>query len=419
KEASRSVMQKRMHMGLRKIDCLNPASSDPTDSDSPRNAQCRFDLLPEELAHSFLSNPLEGLLAQRVGCLKCGFVEGLSLIPFNCLTVPLGKQWEYGLQSCLDEYTTLESISGVECSKCTLLRHKVQLERLLQRTQMSSENIPKRPPISDALHLSASTRLSAVCEALENEDFSEVTLTKKCQIPVKGRFETTKSKQAVIARLPKALTIHVNRSVFNERTGALSKNQASVRFPKLLDLTPWCLGDSTSSGREDTIIETWNANPASSMLSETYTHEVDGPLSDNRNRFILRAVITHYGRHENGHYICYRRNPQDTSFDNDSKHGDNWWRLSDDEVTEVSEEIVLDQGGVFMLFYERVQSAQAGPTINRKTTESSKAVEVPILPTESLKPVEPRQEEYQSNRQLALENPTTTLTIKKSLMDMF
>ena len=407
KEASRCVTQKRTHMGLRRIQGLIPISREPTEGDSPFVAQCRFDLLPEELAHSFLSNPLEGLLAQRVGCLKCGFVEGLSLIPFNCLTVPLGKQWEYDLESCLDEYTALESISGVECSKCTLLRHKEQLQRLLQRTQMSSESIPKRPSISEALHHSISTRLSAVCEALENEDFSEVTLTKKCQIPVKGRIETTKSKQAVIARLPKALTIHINRSVFNERTGVLSKNQASVRFPKTLDLTPWSLGNSNLSRHEDTITETWNTDPSSSMLYDTFTDEAATSSADNGNLFILRAVITHYGRHENGHYICYRKDPLNISLADDDEEGDKWWRLSDEEVSEVSEEVVLDQGGVFMLFYERLQAAQADSVINQKVAGSSKAVEVSTTQTEPRAPATLEQRRQQDIEQLEREDSIT------------
>ncbi|MCJ1284057.1 hypothetical protein MMC26_003388 [Xylographa opegraphella] len=404
KEASRSMKRKRTHMGLGTIEDSVPTSREPTEGNSGDTAQCRFDQLPEALSHSYLSNPLEGLLAQRVGCLKCGFVEGLSLIPFNCLTVPLGKQWEYDLESCLDEYTMLESISGVECSKCTLLHHKEQLQRLLQRTQLSSEATSKGSSMSEALNSSVSARLNNVCDALENEDFSEVTLAKKCQIPVKARIETTKSKQAVIARLPKALTIHVNRSVFSERTGVLSKNQASVRFPKLLDLTPWCLGNSYISGQNDSIAETWDTDPSSSMLFDTFTDESGVSLADNGNLFILRAVITHFGRHENGHYICYRRNPQDVSLNDDGEEGDSWWRLSDEEVSEVSEEVVLDQGGVFMLFYERFQSTQVGSIIDQKVAGSSNTVEVLTNltgPTELEEPVSIEEQGQQDPEVLA------------------
>ncbi|MCJ1290780.1 hypothetical protein MMC34_002322 [Xylographa carneopallida] len=407
KEASKFMMQKRTHMGLRKVEGLIPRSKEPTAGDSPGIARCRFDQLSEELAHSFLFNPLEGLLAQRVGCLKCGFVEGLSLIPFNCLTLPLGRQWEYDLENCLDEYTALESINGVECSKCTLLRHREQLQGLLRRTKVSSENIFKGPSISEALHLSIRTRLSTVCEALENEDFSEVSLTKKCQIPAKSRVDTTKSKQAVIARLPKALTIHVNRSVFNERTGVLSKNQASVRFPKVLDLTPWCLGNSHLSGKNDVVTETWNTDPSSSMLHDTSVDEIDASSGDDGNLFILRAVITHYGRHENGHYICYRRNPQDINLVSNDEEDNKWWRLSDEEVSEVCEDDVLDQGGVFMLFYERLQATQLSSGTGRGTAESSKAVEAPTTLTEPRKSASSNQKGQQDLEQLAHEDSVT------------
>ncbi|KAI6939424.1 cysteine proteinase, partial [Hortaea werneckii] len=76
-------------------------------------------------------NPMEGLLAQRVACTRCGFSEGLSMIPFNCLTVPLGSRAEYDIGECLDEYTTLEEISEVDCAKCTLLRSEEQIQKML------------------------------------------------------------------------------------------------------------------------------------------------------------------------------------------------------------------------------------------------------------------------------------------------
>ena len=64
--------------------------------------------------------------------------------------------------------------------------------------------------------------------------------------------------------------------------------------------------------------------------------------SSSDSQYTLQAVITHYGRHENGHYICYRKTPG----------SDQWWRISDEDVWKVSEAEVKAQGGVFMLFYE-------------------------------------------------------------------
>lgn len=307
-----------------------------------------------------IRNPLEGLLAQRVGCMKCGYAEGLSLIPFNCLTVSLGRSWEYDVQDCLDDYTNLEPIEGVECAKCTLLRNKEQLERLLTQivseTQVESDN--STPGLSDALKNSAETRLKAVAEALDEESFSEETLSKKCQIPSRSRVTSTKSRQAVIARAPKSLVIHVNRSVFNELTGAQTKNYADLRFPKILDLDEWCLGAKFSYD-EGNFSELWGINPSESMLPSPGT---SAGASD--KQYELRAVITHYGRHENGHYICYRKYPAElfpaslpgTGADSeDNKEAlEHWFRLSDDDVCAVSESEVLAQGGVFMLFYEAI-----------------------------------------------------------------
>ena len=325
----------------------------------------RFSQLPDELASVLTRNPLEGLLAQRVGCLQCGFVEGLSLIPFTCLTVPLGKQWMYDVRTCLDDHTALEHISGVECAKCTLLRNKTQIEHLLSRSydQDKGEDSPLTPRLTEALQASVKERLSAVDQALSDNNFSDNTLFKKCQISTKNRVSTTKSRQAIIARTPKSLVIHINRSVFDENSGLQRKNLADVRFPQQLDLAPWCLGNQSSSKNESVRIEHWSVDPSKSMLPP----ETDDTDLESGAMYDLRAVITHYGRHENGHYICYRKHwlPSRPDMGLTTKKAESWWRLSDEEVSEVSEENVLAQGGVFMLFYEKIEShpAKSDPTL--------------------------------------------------------
>ena len=319
--------------------------------DSPHG---RISTLPGELASMITRNPLEGLLAQRVGCLQCGYVEGLSLIPFNCLTVPLGRQWMYDIRSCLDEYTGLEPINGVECAKCTLLHTRRQLERLLAQIQAHNSGDDASPALQlpQALKASLEERLGAVNTAIADEDFSDSTLSKKCQINSKSRISTTKSRQAVIARAPRSLVIHVNRSNFDELTGAQTKNFADVRFPYKLDLGSWCLGGGIVSESETEATEQWTIDPARSMLSP----DIEYVPMHLRKEYELRAVVTHYGRHENGHYICYRRysspHSQDTLVPDEPKGS--WWRLSDEDVSQVSENVVLSQGGVFMLFYEQI-----------------------------------------------------------------
>ena len=267
------------------------------------------------------------------------------------------------LAECLDEYTKLEPIEGVECGKCTLLRTQDLLSTIQERMQDAPEDDPVRKTTAE--------RLAAVSEALEEEDYEDKTLLQKCKIPPNSRVSSTKSRQAVIARPPKSLAVHFNRSLFDEYTGELKKNHAEVRFPKILDLGPWCLGSSGAT--DDASIEQWLLNPGKPMIAtSTRQSRLRGPLYE------LRAVVTHYGRHENGHYICYKKHPTPVT-DEKGDRKEQWWRLSDDDVMKVSEENVLGQGGVFMLFFD---SIEPGTTVSPRAVplESSVTVEVNDAP---------------------------------------
>ncbi|KAI1422997.1 hypothetical protein F5Y12DRAFT_759678 [Xylaria sp. FL1777] len=326
-------------------------------------------------------NPLEGLVAQRVACVQCGYSEGLSMIPFNCITLNLGvDQGAHDLYERLDSYTALESIEGVECAKCTLLKIQRLLKIIVGRSkEVGSLEETLREPLA---------RLKAVEQALEDEDFEEQTLADKCRISKQHRVSSTKTKQMVIGRPPSSLAIHINRSVFDENTGQMFKNLAAVRFPSTLDLGPWCLGSAGPCTTDDSdagmssqaaqgVEEQWTSDPKSSMVSgDLNPSKISGPVYE------LRAVITHQGRHENGHYVCYRKHPRQVDTAGEDSHEEDelpiedqanydqakksdsqpdimdqdsrWWRLSDETVWEVTEESVLSQGGVFMLFYDCV-----------------------------------------------------------------
>ncbi|KAL1606424.1 ubiquitin-specific protease ubp1 [Paraconiothyrium brasiliense] len=277
-----------------------------------------------------IPNPLDGLLAQRVGCIRCGYVEGLQLIPFNCVTVSLGRKGAYDIRECLDDYTDLEQIEGVECAKCTLLKNKAALAPLADRAPAYAE------------------RLRAVENALENDDFDDKTLVKNFKILKKNWTQSTKSRQAVIARPPKALVLHVNRSIFDEMTGAMYKNSANVSYPRVLDLGNWCLGTDLAGGE-------WPRDPTKSMLGDVNAE----PMTDSPYQYRLRAAVTHYGSHGNGHYVCYRPHAKmpasggETDEEEVAATGEQWWRFSDDSVYAIPE-AQAHQGNIFMLFYERI-----------------------------------------------------------------
>ncbi|KAI0865161.1 hypothetical protein F4860DRAFT_462528 [Xylaria cubensis] len=325
-----------------------------------------------------IRNPLEGLIAQRVACVQCGHSQGLSMIPFNCMTLSLGvDRGVHDLYERLDAYTALEPIQGVECAKCTLLEAQRLGTIVLAHHQRDGAAATDDEALREQL-----ARFKAIEEALEDDDFEEVTLRDKCKIARQHRISSTKTKQMVIGRPPASLAVHVNRSIFDERTGQMSKNLAAVRFPRTLDLGPWCLGSAGSHHAAQTStptsveMEQWSSDPESSMVSgDLQPSTISGPIYE------LRAVITHQGRHENGHYVCYRKHPRrpvtsegssndekdvlhtdlhdhhhqgSDTMSTDSSDDSKWWRLSDESVWQVDEKTVLDQGDVFMLFYDCV-----------------------------------------------------------------
>ncbi|KAK7414697.1 ubiquitin-specific protease ubp1 [Neonectria punicea] len=324
-------------------------------------------------------NPLEGLLAQRVACVQCGHSDGLSMIPFTCLTLSLGlNKNQHDLYERLDAYSKVESIENVECAKCTLLKAQRLLSKLVERLRESS--MPEEQ-LAEPLR-----RLEAVELALEEDEFDEKTLTEKCKISQQSKVSSTKTKQIVVARPPQSLAIHMNRSVFDPTTFNMMKNSAPVDFPMTLDLGPWCLGSAgttTAAISDSDTEEQWQSDPRESMIAgDMSPSKLTGPIYE------LRAVVTHYGRHENGHYICYRKYPrhapppslvddnkgsaepgeQDdaTTTQSDARKAElskeesgevemDWWRLSDHNVSVVNEETVLSLSpGVFMLFYDCV-----------------------------------------------------------------
>ncbi|KAF2279947.1 cysteine proteinase [Westerdykella ornata] len=368
KEVKAASNQKRRTSVSLSVDA-ETVSESPSAAGSERvisDTEPKSPLLPEQPVVE--PNPLDGLLAQRVGCVECGYTEGLSLIPFNCLTVPLGRGRAYNIGECLDEYTHLEFIEGVECAKCTLLK----MERTLRA--MPSEKLTPGSILAN--------RFDAVREALEDEDFEDKVLIKKLGVLKKNWVKSTKSRQSVIARAPKSLVIHINRSIFDEMTGNQYKNLARVIYPKILDLGNWCLGSRPSNDHrpDESIEEAWPRDPQQSMLGGE-RNNTNSPF-----QYTLRAAVAHFGSHGNGHYICYRQHPFTTDIESDSsdeddesKEQEQWWRLSDDNVYSVEEREALDQGNVFMLFYEHFDP---NAPRKRKSDRRSKlgVADVPLPP---------------------------------------
>lgn len=275
-------------------------------------------------------NPLEGIMAQRVGCLDCGYSSGLTLTPSNVITVQLPPfRGPYDVCDLLYKCMEPEFIEGVECGKCSLLAYKSKVEAALPKM-----NGPGRPAYAE--------RLTRLLQALTEEDFSDDTLLKKCLIPKPLFVSTTKSKQTLFARLPKALVLHINRSIFNPMTGQDFKNNCDVVYSTILDLRGFCV-DATGSSTSNPL-----SDPSVSMLDQVGE---ETPSC----KYKLRAVVEHLGTHNDGHYICYRSCTYPISDEGDvGKKIEGWFEMNDEIVSPCEEYQVLSRGQAFMLFYEMI-----------------------------------------------------------------
>lgn len=259
--------------------------------------------------------PVDGISAERIGCIACGEVGGIRYSTTSGLSLNLpydqGLYTSYDLHKLLDEWIKPEIIDDVNCNRCGLQQTK---EFILQSLEQSS---------SEKLTADFTKRVSEIDLEL-SKDYVTDEVFEKLTIKRMVR-KTRKSKQILLSRPPPLLCMHINRSVFDPNTYMVMKNSKNVEFPAILDLNPIVAGPAEIN--------------MDARLSFKRPAESDAPQNQNL-LYNLKAVISHYGTHNYGHYICYR------------KFRGTWWRISDESVYVVSEGEVLNSQGTFMLFYE-------------------------------------------------------------------
>ncbi|KDQ15414.1 hypothetical protein BOTBODRAFT_31743 [Botryobasidium botryosum FD-172 SS1] len=315
-------------------------------------------------------SPFEGLTANRRSCVECGYTEAVMHFAFDNIQLPVPRMASCLLEECLAEYTRLETLTDCICRKCSLLathhRLKAERDRLSASVARGSASSSKKKRAREARKYEERVH-TALDQGRIEDDIRGVTIDK-----VVSRCST---KQAMIARPPPILALHLNRSMYH---GYAGKNPCRVVFPEYLDLTPF-----TTSGR----LSTSPSAPISSPSSDHPRSTTPTPASLSAPRILYRlsAVVCHYGMHSFGHYIAYRRKPRAPTAgnhrfdppvlrcplgcecekcvmlgpvreeDEERPKMGGWLKISDDRVEEVGINTVLaENSGTFMLYYERV-----------------------------------------------------------------
>ncbi|KAF7795265.1 hypothetical protein EIP86_006417 [Pleurotus ostreatoroseus] len=341
----------------------------------------------------------DGLTANRRSCMQCGYTEAVMHFAFDNWQLAVPRQAMCRLEECLADYTRLEVLTDCVCRKCSMMATAAKLEADADRLAVPEAMSPTSPstpssssnPYSELVSSSSpssSKRRRArearklavkVKQALEEGRIEEDIKGVKMERVISG----ASTKQAMIARPPPVLALHLNRSLHWGHYA--TKNNCHIQFPEILDLTPF-----TTSGQLSTSPSSPISAPPPPLAPIRSSTPTPSTYSHPRTLYRLAAVVCHYGQHSFGHYVCFRRKPRPPSTkskrwdppalrcplgcacaecersgpvreEDTSKEGARWgsgrgWlRVSDESVSECGIEAVLAEGqGAFMLYYERV-----------------------------------------------------------------
>lgn len=266
--------------------------------------------------------PFRGTLAQRTACGQCGYMEAVRHFSFTDLDLVVPGS-ACTLEQCLAAWTQLEQVDWI-CHRCSLRATDASLRAEVARlhAKPSSARTTQRLARVQA-------QQQRVANALDtNAHETECEVHADDPMPLVRALSPAATKQVLLATPPPVLVLHLNRSSFSTGAWGASKNNARVVFREYLDVSPFTTGTALHAD-------------AFRPLS---THGARGSL-----RYQLRGVVTHYGTHNYGHYVCFRRRPDDT-----------WTRLSDEHVQACTLEEVLAQNP-YLLMYERLETQTRMP----------------------------------------------------------
>ncbi|KAI8374368.1 uncharacterized protein BYT42DRAFT_576118 [Radiomyces spectabilis] len=332
-------------------------------------------------------NPFTGLAASKISCTKCGYTAPIRHHTFDNISLILPLLLSCTLEDCLSNYTKVDVLTDYQCRKCSLV---ATLNKLVQQLNgLKSSGRDK----DDAARKSLETDIYRLQDAIRFN--IEASLPGVSLINPDTNPRTT--KQTMFANPPKSLCLHLSRSIYHP-SGYVQKNTCNIRFPEYLDIAPYTTNGFLNTNDPKAAM---NSPPPSNIIPQTRTsrtslvylrnmagghrfvHGRDGlnvalmnkeedhqPIQNALPSLItqvsrpvmyrLNAVIVHYGSHESGHFVTYRRKKLPTGhevrdpLDNGlkKKERSKFWRCSDEIIDEVDIEDVL-KSEAYMLFYER------------------------------------------------------------------
>jgi len=288
------------------------------------------------------NSPFTGLIASKITCGICNHTTAIRHFVIDQITLTLPDNKSCTLESLLDSYISPEIITDKVCEYCSLVatikstenemekikekinvrkellelkkeRNKHQKDESVHVEEQPTEEHEKKSSKSKKSHKKKSkssptikeieNSLKEEQERLENlqiafkkfnKNIGEIPLDKieypKEIHPVRMVSKST-TKQVLIAKPPKILAFHFQRSI-HISYGYSMRNNSPIKYPEYLNIRPWC----TSTNKDNH--EYFSA--CSSIMNPN-----DPKYYDSFYR--LQSAVYHFGSHDYGHFIAYRR----------------------------------------------------------------------------------------------------------------
>lgn len=294
----------------------------PVSQIDPADAENENKYLPYKLI-----TPVDGLQCDRIGCVNCGEMGGIrySVTSGLALNLPINSanRNRFTLGELIDEFCKPDVIDGVECNRCSLVAIRENLMEKLDNLKNDGTSLKGTSLLIEKIE----SRITEIENVLNNKCIHDDVYKK---LHTKNMVQKSrKVKQSFLSRPPALLCIHINRSVFDPRTYMVRKNNAKIDFPLELDLS-------------DFVASVDDINLDARLEFRKQDEEMKKIDRGSLLKYKLKSLISHFGTHNYGHYIAFR------------KIRGNWWHISDEIVRLSTEEEVLGSQGTFMLFYELI-----------------------------------------------------------------
>ncbi|KAG9444111.1 hypothetical protein H6P81_015451 [Aristolochia fimbriata] len=331
-----------------------------------------------------LFGPMDGTLGSILTCKTCSFQLSMDFEFFHCL--PVSPMLDMNgliidgcaVEDCLEKFTSSEHIENYSCSRCWHIAGIKYLSHTLEGNETKIEKLRR-------------------CADPDSCDCKNIFRPEAMSWPA---IYSHACKQLCVGRSPEILCLQIQRASMS-LNGELVKLQGHISFPLVLDFSPFTAAMMLGEGplKNDTLINVkWPqrrqdfplSNPfnlqtellphvsglaaggisADKMLnislSSKYLKTLDRVVSDTNTDFFsdvkrslhhkkciyrLVSVVEHYGRAGSGHYAVYRR--MEVKAQSPDPAGICWFYISDAEVSNVPEEVVLG-AEASLLFYEKI-----------------------------------------------------------------